>query len=48
MSDPGQEASGEDRAEGTMDVLDSIEDLEPPEAALYDLKAGKYYRQGRC
>jgi hypothetical protein len=44
MSDPEQEASGEDRADGAIDVRDSIEDLEPSEAAKYDLKGGKYYK----
>jgi hypothetical protein len=42
----GQEpSSGQEGAEGTMDRLDSIEDLEPSEAAKYELKGGYYYRR---
>jgi hypothetical protein len=39
MSGPQEPSAAGERPE----VLDSIEDLEPSEAALYELKAGKYY-----
>jgi hypothetical protein len=38
-------SSGQEGAEGAPERLDSIEDLEPSEAAKYELKGGYYYRR---